>query len=297
MDLTDDGHAERCRLLDAETARIGAWLRALDPAALDGPAVGDWTIRDVVAHLVGVSDFYARNIERGAAGDPSPPQGRPPAGSMRGALAAAGVRSGAATMAAATVEDPIGAFERSAAKLGARLRELTPAQLNLPGYHPGGLLPLNRFLLLRAKELCVHEWDMRAPTEPDARICDFGVAAVLHIIDENIASGSLRWAYQPDPDVRAPLRVAVSFDRPVTWRAAFTVTDDSVDMQPPGEPWRSPPDATVTGDAEAFVRLVYGRLGAATGNGAGPGPVADADRIRFDPPSLGERFGRWFTGI
>ena len=176
-----------------------------------------------------VAKFYAGNIERGVAGDCAAPAGRPAAGSMSGAKAAAGVLAGATAVAASTVDDPIGAFERSAARLSAQFAALTDA-LDLPGYHPGGLLPVNRFMLLRAKERCVHEWDMRAPTDPGARISELGVAAVLLIIDENIASGSLRWAYGADPAVVAPLRVAVTLDDPVPWRARFTVTSDSIEL-------------------------------------------------------------------
>ncbi len=289
MDLLAVSHAERCRLLDAETARVAGWLRGLPAGALDRPAHGDWTIRDVVAHLVVVADFYAGNIERGVTGNCEAPPGRPPAGSMRGASAAAGVVAGATAVAAKTADDPIGAFERASARLSARLASLTAEQLDLPGYHPGGYVPLGRFLFLRLKEVCVHEWDLHAPTDPAARISDVGVAAVLGIIDENIASGSLRWAYRPDPAVTTPLRVAVDLDRPVAWRARFTVTADSVDMAPDAAAATETPDATITGDAEAFVRVVYGRLDARSAQEAGV--------LRFDPPALGDRFGAWFRGI
>ncbi len=287
MDLRVVDHAERCRLLDDETDRVAAWLRSLTTAELDGPAVGDWSIRDVVAHLVVVAEFYAGNVERGAAGDPAPPPGRPAAGSMRGASAAAGVLAGAVAAAAATSEDPLGAFEDSARRLGARLAGLSEDQLDLPGYHPGGLLPLNRFLLLRAKELCVHEWDMRAPTDPAARISELGVAAVLQIIDENIASGSLRWAYRTDASVIEPLHVAVELDDPVPWRAHFTVTADSIEMHETSLTWI--PNATITGGAEAFVRVVYGRLD--------PDIAISNGVLTFDPPELAGRFGQWFNGI
>ncbi len=278
-------HAQRCRLLEDETARVASWLRSRTTGELDAPAVGDWSIREVVAHLVVVADFYAGNVERGALGDSAAPPGRPPAGSMRGASAAAGVLAGAAATAAATSEDPLGAFEQSAKRLNAQLTGLNQDQLDLPGYHPGGLLPLNRFLLLRAKELCVHEWDMRAPNDASARISELGVAAVLRIIDENIASGSLRWAYLPDAGVAEPLHVGVELDDPVRWSAAFTVTADSIDMHNNART----PDATITGDAEAFVRVVYGRLD--------PDIAVENGALSFDPPDLAGRFGRWFNGI
>ncbi|MEZ5237269.1 MAG: maleylpyruvate isomerase N-terminal domain-containing protein [Acidimicrobiales bacterium] len=290
MDLAQLDHAERCRLLDEETARVSAWLHGLGPAALDRPAHGDWPAREVIAHLVTVADFYAGNIERGVTGDHEAPPGRPAAGSMRGASTAPVVRKGAAAVAAATADDPLGAFDRSAARLSERLHALGPDQLDLPGYHPGGLLPLNRFLLLRAKELCVHEWDLRAPTDPAARISPFGVAAVLLIIDESIASGSLRWAYQPDPTVSAPLRVRASLDGAVRWQGRFTVTTDSIDMDPSGTlDDGAPADVTVEGDAEAFVRLVYGRLA--------PSPAGDVAGLRFDPAAVAPRAAGWFTGI
>lgn len=290
MDLLAAGHRERCRLLDAETERVASWLRSLAPSALDGPAVGEWTIREVIAHLVVVANFYAGNIERGVAGDCAAPPGRPAAGSMSGAKAAAGVLAGAAAVAASTVDDPIGAFERSAARLSAQLAALTDAQLDLPGYHPGGLLPVNRFMLLRAKEFCVHEWDMRAPTDPGACISELGVASVLHIIDENIASGSLRWAYGSDSRVVDPLRVAVTLDGPVSWQARLTVTADSIELDSPA-PAGTPVavDATITGRAESFVRFVYGRLD--------PTRAGAEGLLRFDPLSLADRMAGWFTGI
>jgi len=285
MDLLALSHLERCDLLDGETARVTAWLRSLDPGALDGPAIGDWTIRQVVAHLVGVAEFYAGNVERGAAGDIEPPKGRPPAGSMRGASAAAGVAAGAAALAEATAADPIGAFERSAAALAERLRSLGPDQLDLPGYHPGGLLPLNRFLLLRAKELCVHDWDLRAPTDPSARISDLGVAAVLLIIDERIASGSLRWAYQPDAAVDEPVRIHVRLDGGA-WDRVVTVDHDTVEIEPETSGGAAP-SGRVSGEGEAFVRLVYGRAGT-SGTLAG---------LEVEPASLAPRLTRWFGGI
>ena len=70
--------AENVALLHAEAERITNYLTHLPAEAWTQPSTcGAWQVRDVVAHLVGVAEFYAGNITRGLEGDTAPPQGRP----------------------------------------------------------------------------------------------------------------------------------------------------------------------------------------------------------------------------
>ena len=84
--------AERLDVLTAESARLDRYVRSLSPEALGRPsACAEWQIQDVVAHLVGVAEFYAGTVVRGLAGEIAPPPGRAPAGASTGATAAEGI--------------------------------------------------------------------------------------------------------------------------------------------------------------------------------------------------------------
>jgi uncharacterized protein (TIGR03083 family) len=75
--------ADNMAVLREETERITAYLADLPAEAWTQPTACDaWQVQDVVAHLVGVAEFYAGNVTRGLQGDTEPPAGRPPAGSI-----------------------------------------------------------------------------------------------------------------------------------------------------------------------------------------------------------------------
>ena len=84
--------AERLNVLTDESRRLQQYFEALPGEAWTTPsACTEWQVQDVVAHLVGVAEFYAGTVARGVQGDTSPPAGRLPAGASTGASAAEGI--------------------------------------------------------------------------------------------------------------------------------------------------------------------------------------------------------------
>ena len=72
---------EKVQLIKEESARIAGYLKTLSPEAWSTQSACDaWQVRDVLAHLMGAMEMFGGNIARGAAGDPTPPEGFPPAG-------------------------------------------------------------------------------------------------------------------------------------------------------------------------------------------------------------------------
>ncbi|MEZ5408434.1 MAG: DinB family protein [Acidimicrobiales bacterium] len=215
MDLESDARlgarplAERVMIMRQEIDRLAARLSALSPDQLDQPAIGDWTVREVVAHMAVVPEFYTDGVLRGASGDTSGGGNPTPAGTGRGEVAAENIRKGAVGLAR-KVDDVIGRFRRSAEGLADALSG-DETDLGYPCYHPGGLLPANRFLVLFLKELGLHEWDMFEALEPPCAMSRWGADAAFQALEEEIASGSLRWVTDPGRNPQAvTIRVTTS---------------------------------------------------------------------------------------
>ncbi|MGF1598703.1 MAG: maleylpyruvate isomerase N-terminal domain-containing protein [Acidimicrobiales bacterium] len=208
-------HGGRVRVLRHEIDRLNARLSDLDPGRLDLPAIGDWTVREVVAHLAVVAEFYTDGIVRGAAGEAGAAGDRPPAGTGRGELAAAGIRRAAAV--AGADDDVIGRFRRAGLGL-VDVLDSDGVGLDYDCYHPGGIVAANRFLVLYLKELGLHEWDIFQALEPPCSMSRWGVDAALQAMEEELASGSLRWLTDPgrSPDtatIRVTTRGSVAIER------------------------------------------------------------------------------------
>lgn len=275
--------ADRVTILREEIERLTARLRALSPAQLDQPAIGNWTVKEVVAHLAVVPEFYTDGVVRGASGDTSPGGGRIEAGTGRGETQAPGILKGATALAQRS-SDVIGRFNRSAHGLADALSG-DPASLDYPCYHPGGLLPANRFLVLCLKEIGLHEWDMFEALDPPCPMSRWGTDADFQAMEEEIASGSLRWVTDPG---RSPEAVTIR----VSTTGAVTAERDLI-LEP--EATRLVPvDATraVDGhlriDAGLFVLACSGRLD--------PAELVTAGRAEGDLPAV-QVLARRLTGM
>lgn len=196
--LWDLPYEERVEILRDEILRITARVGDLDDHMLDHPAIGDWKIRDVVAHLVLVAELYTGSINRGASGDLGESGDLPPPGTGRGALVATGLREKAAQVAQNLDTTVIDTW-RSTALVLADALDGDEFGLEYECYHPGGIIPANRFLVLYLKELGLHEWDIFESLQPPCKMSRWGVDAALQGMEEELASGSLRWLTDPDP--------------------------------------------------------------------------------------------------
>lgn len=283
-----DPFADRVTLLQSESARISTYLHTLSPDVWERPsACTDWQVRDVVAHLARVGEFYARSAARGLQGNHSAPAGGTPAG-MGSAM------TGSHSLAQRVIAERerlgdrvLTVYDAADDQLNGLLAGLNQQDRAKPCYHPGGIVPAENFIDLRLKELTLHEWDIRSRLEPNAHLSSANLPAILTNIADSIASGSIPWAFWPGPKLSAPIRYSFAVTGPVLYRTTLIVAGDRVDIEKTGD---ATADVTFQCDTEAFVLMMYGRLSleAALDNGR---VVIVGDR------SLAIEWSQWFKGI
>jgi uncharacterized protein (TIGR03083 family) len=202
-------------------------------AAVENPAYpSEWTIADVVSHLGSGSVIFERRVDDLLAGRTTPDgfneevwaewNNKSPQEKVREGLAA------------------IRAYTR-------RLATVTPEQ-RASFKMPMGPLELGwgQLIQMRLNEQLVHEWDIAVALDPTARLAQDGTD--LTIDDLGLIA---RFTGKASG---APRTVIVSTHAPERM-FSVTITEDHVDFAPTqaGQP-------TLTMPAEAFIRLIYGRL-------------------------------------
>jgi uncharacterized protein (TIGR03083 family) len=281
--------AQRLDVLTQESARLEQYFQTLPPDAWTRPsACTQWQVQDVVAHLVGVAEFYAGTVGRGLQGETSPPPGRLPAGTSTGASAADGIAQRSIAARKSLGDQLLATFVATGDRLNRTLRNLTPDDRQKPCYHPGGIGAAENVIELRLKELAVHEWDIRAALEPEAaRLSAASFEAILATISQAIASGSLRWAFWSGPAPATPVRYRFVIAGPGPTKPDLVIDGASIRMEAPGAAY---PDVTFGCDTETYILLVYGRLKLDAAITAG--------RLRIEGDRhLATAFGQWFKGI
>ena len=279
---------ERASLYKSESEAFQEYLKAL-PSEFWGrqSACDEWLVGDVVAHLVGNSEFYAGTVTRGLQGESSPPEGRPDAGTGHPSISAA-----------ALAKSSIEAKERLGDKLLETYLEKDNILINLltglspedqvkPCYHPGSIVPAGNFVDLRFKEIVLHQWDIRSVIEEKSGLSAASLGSMVILIQESFASGSLRWAFWSGPPLDGPVRYRFEVKSPVAVTADIVVEGDKFHYEkaPQGTA-----DVTFRCHTHIFALLMYGRMPAAEAMAAGHLSV-DGDR------ALAEKFSQWFKGI
>lgn len=283
-----DALAQRVKVLEEESERIKQYLHALPADAWERPSLcTQWQVQDVVAHLVGVAEFYASNISRGLQGDTAPPAGRPPAGATNAALSAESIAQRSIAARKSLGDRLLATFETTNNHLNQLLAGLRPEEQQQPCYHPGGMVAAQNFTELRLKELVLHEWDIRAGLEADAHLSAACFPAIVATISASIASGSLRWAFWSGPKLSASRRYRFVVTGMGPEKPDLVVEGDTIRM---GDAKDARPDATFHCDTETYILLIYGRLNLDTALASGR-LVVEGDH------EAARGFRQWFRGI
>ncbi len=231
--------------LSASRARLAGTLASLTDEQVAGPSYDDdWSIGQVASHLGSQSVIFGMFLEAGRKGTPPPGidafhpvwdewNAKSPVAQARDAVSA--------DAAFAARLDELGEDERSAWRL-----DLFGAEQDLAG-----------LLRMRLGEHAVHTWDVAVAVDPDATLAEDAVPLLL----DSLPTTAQR-AGKPSPEVG---RVVVTTTGPertllldttgdaVALTADAGATDSGADSAEAGT-------TTLTLPAEAFVRLVYGRL-------------------------------------
>ena len=280
--------ADRVQLLQSESERIQHDLQALPADAWSRPSIcPEWQVQDIVAHLVSVAEFYADNIARGIQNDTSAPAGRPPAGAINAEAAAPAIAQRSIEARKSLGDRLLPTFEATSTHLTQSLAGLTPQEQGKPCYHPGGIVEAQQFIGLRLKELALHEWDIRASLESDPHLSPASLPAILEVISESIASGSLRWAFWSGPTRSSPVRYRFVIAGDGPGKSDLVIDGNTVRMDDAGD---TQADVTFRCDTETYVLLVYGRLNLDEAFASGR-LIAEGD------DELARLFGQWFRGI
>jgi uncharacterized protein (TIGR03083 family) len=137
-----------------ETLSADDWQR---PSACDL-----WAIRDVVAHLIWVADFYTDTVSRGLQGDSSQPVDRPPGDAPEPAVMPTYFHQQMLKMRDRVGTQLVPTFRSSFQALYNLLSGLSPQQWAMPGAFSRRTQPAHAFLLLIIQEVVIHGWDIRS---------------------------------------------------------------------------------------------------------------------------------------
>ena len=281
-------HENRVKVLRSEMERVQGYLAGLPETAWTHQSACDlWEVRHVVAHLAGVSEFYATTVSRGLQGDTTAPEGRPAPGTASGAPSGERIAQGAIANAEMLGDRLLPNLRERDNQLAAVLAGLAPEDLETACYHPGGIVPAGNFIDLRLKELALHEWDIRSSLEPDVRLSLECLPSIMILLTNSLASGSLPWAFWPGPSLSASVRYRFDVTQPVPISVEIAVAGDKVRMEDAGE---GHADVTFRCDTETFLLLINGRLAPSAAIANGRLAVEGDSGVAAD-------FGQWFKGI
>ncbi|HEV7678036.1 MAG TPA: maleylpyruvate isomerase family mycothiol-dependent enzyme [Candidatus Dormibacteraeota bacterium] len=256
--------AELVPALRASHQRLLAALTPLTAADVTGPSYcTDWTIAQAASHLGSGSEIFAAYVDAGLA------QSEAPGGELQHPIWDRWNAKAPMDQVRDAVVADAAFVDKVAALTGAE-----PWHLELFGGERG----LADIVRMRLSEHTAHTWDIAVAQRPDATLDEQAVALLLDTLP-----GLSQHAGKPSPP---PLRVRVTTSGP----AHEFVLDLSETGSRVVEPADAGPDGTATASlrlpAEAFLRLVFGRLDAAHTPAGVVAEGVDLDRLRAAFPGF-----------
>jgi len=224
------------RAVRASHDRLAGLVAGLDGAGLRAQSYDTgWSVADVLSHLGSGAEIFSRYIDAGVAG------GDPP-----------GTEDFKPVWEAWNARSPEEQAERSVAAneaLVSRVESLTPQQRAAFQVTMFGRVPadLAGVLGMRLSEHALHTWDIAVALDPAARVAPDAVELLVDRLPVMVGFMGKK--------ASVPVAVAVATTGP---ERAFTLDTAGVSLGPVGV--HDAPTASLALPAEAFLRLVYGRL-------------------------------------
>jgi uncharacterized protein (TIGR03083 family) len=217
--------------------RLADELAPLTDVQVGGPSYADdWTVAQVVSHLGSGAEVFGLFLDAGVRGDSAPgvEQFQPIWGRWDAKPAAAQVRDGVSADAAFLDRlDRLGPDERDAWRLDLFGSEQT----------------LSALLRMRLAEHALHTWDIAVALDPSVTLSPDAAGLVVHNLPMLVE--------RVGKPVADPVTVNVRTSAPARFHR-LDVTRDEVRLA--CDVHVSDTNASLELPAEAFVRLVYGRL-------------------------------------
>ncbi|MGE3540466.1 MAG: maleylpyruvate isomerase family mycothiol-dependent enzyme [Candidatus Tectimicrobiota bacterium] len=249
---------ERVEILKAEQQRLEQYLHTLLPEAWHHPSTCDqWTVADVIAHLIGGNRRHATWITDALQATSVTPE-RLPRRSHQRVDAAAMAQRGIA------LRQELGSHLLSALVTTNRAIAHTFAQVALDDweklcYRPNGAEPIHTILDNFIAEVGVHRWDVTYPFDSHVQLAHDCVAVMVERYPHRP-----RWWDIALPPSHLPLPVRFRFTV-----SGVTAPGTDFVVATPEEKYMEvagtvPADVTFRCDAQTFVLLAYGRRSPAT---------------------------------
>jgi uncharacterized protein (TIGR03083 family) len=220
--------------LGASVDRLRGLCRDLDDSQLEARSYcRDWTIADVLSHLGSGAVIMRRSLEDTLAGRDTPDDFAPAVWDEWNAKTARAKGDDALATDAGLLQviEVVGEAERARASF-----PIGPLSVDFDG-----------FVALRVNEHAFHTWDIEVVFDDDARLPDSATGVVVDNLEL-----ITRFTGRPTGDDRT---IAIHTTDPER-RLALRLTPDAVVLSAGG----GGPEPDVELPAEAFCRLVYGRL-------------------------------------
>jgi uncharacterized protein (TIGR03083 family) len=225
------------RALRTSHDRLTGIAGGLDGAGLRAPSYdSEWSVADVLSHLGSGAEIFSLTLTAGLTG------AEPPA-----------LDDCKPIWDAWNARSPEDQAKQSAAvneALVARVEGLTPQERAAFHVTMFGRMSMDLagFLGMRLSEHAVHAWDVAVTLDPAAEVAQDAVDLLVDRIPMMAGFTGKKSS--------APVAVAVTTTGP---ERAFTLDTGGVTLTPVAA--ADVPTAALAGPAEAFLRLVYGRLG------------------------------------
>jgi uncharacterized protein (TIGR03083 family) len=229
------------RAVRASHDRLAGIVAGLDGEGLRAQSYAtEWSVADVLSHLGSGADIFSLSLTAGLTGGESPTLDD--------------FKPIWDTWNARSPEDQAEQSVAANAALVARLEALTPEERAAFHVTMFGRMPMDLagVLGMRLSEHAVHTWDIAAAFDPAAEIAPDAVELLIDRL--GMMAGFM------GKKAAAPVAVAVTTTDP---ERAFTLDTGGVTLAPAGAD--DAPTASLALPAEAFLRLVYGRLDDAPG--------------------------------
>jgi uncharacterized protein (TIGR03083 family) len=276
--------AAHVALMQAEAERLAQYLAALLPDAWRQPsACQGWEVRDVVAHLVEVAQFYVRTITRGVQGDMS----RPPELVPLTVAPAAFIAQSAIACRERLGEALLSTFCTRYAELSALLAQLSGGDWEKLCYHASEprRRPVREFLALSVQELAIHGWDIRSRLAPTFHLSSESVMVLVQHTPRRLGRPH-RSVFPLPPKFPGPVRLRWALRGAVLDIYDIVVEHGHCRMEPAAD---STAQVTFRAEAETFVLMLYQRLPL-------PMAMATGSLVVEGDGELTTAFERWLQG-